>query len=216
MYLHHLKKLKKDGQISEDDMASYDYKVNEAWVLEKGIYKIIVANDVRNHIASFDYNVKNTKIIKNDSATGTEIENLFDDVYSGYEIMSRADVDGTYPELRGLDADDYLIDVDKVPEPATEGEVPKMGVKYDKTITLQDVANDESLWDAFLDQLTLDEMTMLVINGGYETHGVERLGIPHTMDNDGPSSVKGRNGLVYTASGTAYPCATAIGIMGSI
>ena len=57
----------------------------------------------------------------------------------------------------------------------------------------------------------ISAMTMLVINGGYETHGVERLGIPHTMDNDGPSSVKGRNGLVYTASGTAYPCATAIG-----
>jgi hypothetical protein len=36
-------------------------------------------------------------------------------------------------------------------------------------------------------------MTMLVINGGYETYGIERLGITHTMDNDGPSSVKGRN-----------------------
>ncbi len=194
-----------------DDMASYDYKVNEAWVLDEGTYKIIVANDVRNHIASYDYKIAETKVIKNDSATGTEIENLFADVYSGYEIMSRADVVATYPELRELDADDYLVDVDKVPEPTTEGEAPKMGVKYDKTITLQDVAEDESLWDAFLDQLTLDEMTMLVINGGYETHGVDRLGIPHTMDNDGPSSVKGRNGLVYTASGTAYPCATAIG-----
>ena len=62
----------------------------------------------------------------------------------------------------------------------------------------------------FLDQLTLDEMTMLVIDGGYETYGVERLGIPHTMDNDGPSSVKGRNGLLYTDCGTAYPCETAI------
>ena len=194
-----------------DDMASYDYKDNEAWVLEKGTYKIIVANDVRNHIASYDFDISETKIIKNDSATGTEIENLFEDVYSGYDIMSRADVEGTYPELRELDKDDYLIDVDKVPEPVTEGEAPKMGVRYDETITLQDVAEDESLWDAFLDQLTLEEMTMLVINGGYETHGIERLGIPHTMDNDGPSSVKGRNGLVYTDSGTAYPCATAIG-----
>ncbi len=194
-----------------DDMASYDYKGNEAWVLEKGTYKIIVANDVRNHIASYDYKIKNTRIIKKDSATGAEIENLFEDVYSGYEIMSRADVDTTYPELRELDKKDYLIDVDKTPDPVKDGEVPKMGVKYDETITLQDVAEDESLWDAFLDQLTLDEMTMLVINGGYETHGIERLGIPHTMDNDGPSSVKGRNGLVYTDSGTAYPCATAIG-----
>lgn len=185
-----------------DDMAS-DYKVNEAWVLDKGTYKIIVANDVRNHIATYGYEITETKIIKNDPVTGTEIENLFEDVYSGYEIMSRADVESTYPELRDLDKDDYLIDVDKTPNPVTEGEAPKMGVKYDKTITLQDVAEDESLWDAFLDQLTLEEMTMLVINGGYETHGVERLGIPHTMDNDGPSSVKGRNGLVNTVSAKA-------------
>ncbi len=194
-----------------DDMASYDYKNNEAWVLDKGTYKIIVANDVRNHIASYEHELAETKIIKKDPVTGTEIENLFYDVYSGYQIMSRADVESTYPVLRELDKDDYLIDVDKTPEPVTEGEAPKKGVKYDKTITLQDVAEDESLWDAFLDQLTLDEMTMLVINGGYETHGIERLGIPHTMDNDGPSTVKGRNGLVYTDSGTAYPCATAMG-----
>lgn len=194
-----------------DDMASYDYKENEAWVLEKGTYKIIVADNVRAHIETYDYKINETKIIKTDSVTGTEIENLFEDVYSGYEFMSRVDVNGTYPVLRELDKDDYLIDVDKLPEPTTEGEVPKMGVRYDDTITLQEVAEDESLWDDFLNQLTLDEMTMLVINGGYETHGVERLGIPHTMDNDGPSSVKGRNGLVYTDSGTAYPCATAIG-----
>ena len=194
-----------------DDMASYDYQNKEAWVLEKGTYKIIVAENVRKHIETFSYKIEKTKVIKKDSHTGTEIENLFEDVYSGYEIMSRANVKNTYPVLRELDKDDYLIDVDKTPDVKTEGEAPKKGVKYDKTITLQDVARDESLWDKFLDQLTLDEMTMLVINGGYETHGIERLGIPHTMDNDGPSSVKGRNGLVYTDSGTAYPCATAIG-----
>ncbi len=193
-----------------DDMASYDYKTNEAWVLEKGVYKIYAADNVREHFAEYEYTVPQTKIIKNDPVTGAEIKNLFEDVYSGYTILSREDPEGTYPSLRSLNKDDYLIDVDKLPEPVKEGEKPKIGVKYDKTITLQDVAQDESLWDAFLDQLTLDEMTMLVIDGGYETHGVERLGIPHTMDNDGPSSVKGRNGLVYKDSGTAYPCATAI------
>lgn len=55
-----------------------------------------------------------------------------------------------------------------------------------------------------------DVMIDLVIHSGYETQGVERLGIPATEDNDGPSSVKGRHGLVYVDSGTAYPCETAI------
>ena len=193
-----------------NDMASYDRADRQAWVLEKGEYKIYAASDIREHYGEFTYTLGKDKVIKTDSATGAEIKNLFDDVYGGYTILSRSDPEGTYPQFRALTASDAVKNSDKLPDPMTEGEAPKMGVKYDKTITLRDVHEDESLWDAFLDQLTLDEMTMLVIDGGYETYGVERLGIPHTMDNDGPSSVKGRNGLLYTDCGTAYPCETAI------
>ena len=193
-----------------NDMASYDCADRQAWVLEKGKYKIYAASDIREHYGEFTYTLGKDKVIKTDSATGAEIKNLFDDVYGGYTILSRSDPEGTYPQFRALTASEAVKNSDKLPDPMTEGEVPKTGVKYDKTITLRDVYEDESLWDAFLDQLTLDEMTMLVIDGGYETYGVERLGIPHTMDNDGPSSVKGRNGLLYTDCGTAYPCETAI------
>lgn len=193
-----------------NDMASYDRTDRQAWVLEKGEYKIYAASDIREHYGEFTYTLGKDKVIKTDSATGAEIKNLFDDVYGGYTILSRSDPEGTYPQFRALTASEAVKNSDKLPDPMTEGEAPKTGVKYDKTITLRDVYEDESLWDAFLDQLTLDEMTMLVIDGGYETHGVERLGIPHTMDNDGPSSVKGRNGLLYTDCGTAYPCETAI------
>lgn len=193
-----------------NDMASYDRADRQAWVLEKGKYKIYAASDIREHYGEFTYTLGKDKVIKTDSATGAEIKNLFDDVYGGYTILSRSDPEGTYPQFRALTASEAVKNSDKLPDPMTEGEAPKTGVKYDKTITLRDVYEDESLWDAFLDQLTLDEMTMLVIDGGYETHGVERLGIPHTMDNDGPSSVKGRNGLLYTDCGTAYPCETAI------
>lgn len=193
-----------------NDMASYDRADRQAWVLEKGKYKIYAASDIREHYGEFTYTLGKDKVIKTDSATGAEIKNLFDDVYGGYTILSRSDPEGTYPQFRALTASEAVKNSDKLPDPMTEGEAPKTGVKYDKTITLRDVYEDESLWDAFLDQLTLDEMTMLVIDGGYETYGVERLGIPHTMDNDGPSSVKGRNGLLYTDCGTAYPCETAI------
>ena len=65
-------------QFHADDMASYDYKENEAWVLEKGTYKIILGENVREHIDSFDYVVKKDKIIKTDDVTGTEIENHFE------------------------------------------------------------------------------------------------------------------------------------------
>lgn len=193
-----------------DDMASYDYKNREAWIVEEGVYKIIVAENAREHIHTYDYTVGSDIIIKTDSVTGTQINNLFDDVYSGFTILSRADASGTYPAARTLEADEAVKNSDTLPAPAVGGTPPAKGVKHDKTITLRDVYEDESLWDSFLDQLTLDEMTMMVIDGGYETHGIERLGIPHTWDNDGPSSIKGRNGLLYVDSGTAYPCETAI------
>lgn len=193
-----------------NDMASYDYQNKQAWVLEKGDYKIIAADNARSHIKTFTYNNPKNKTIKKDSVTGAEIHNLFDDVYNGFTVLSRSDLKGTYPKSNELAVTDDVKNADVFPEKTTTGQAPKTGVKYEKPIMLRDVYEDESLWDAFLDQLTLDEMTMLVTRGGYQTYGIDRLGIPHTMDNDGPSSVKGRNGILYTDSGTAFPCETAI------
>ena len=193
-----------------DDMASYDYKDKQAYVLEKGNYNIILGKNVREHYDSFTYTLDEDKIIKNDSSTGTEIKNLFDFAYNGFTVLSRSDSEGTYPKSRKLKITSEIKSADDLPEPTTEGEVPKTGVTYDKTITLRDVYEDESLWDKFLDQFTLDEMFMMVADGGYETYGVDRLGVPHTMDDDGPASVKGRNGTLFSDSGTAYPCETAI------
>ncbi len=192
------------------DMASYDRKTAQAWVLEKGDYNIIVGENVREHIDSFVYTVAEDRVFKYDDVTGTEIKNRFDDVYSGFPILSRADAENTFPVFRQLKATEATKNTDIPPAPTTEGTIPTVGAVYDEVITLQDVAEDESLWDAFLDQLTVDEMIMMVIDGGYGTRGIERLGIPQTWDNDGPSSVKGQNGLVFTDSGTAYPCETAL------
>ncbi len=194
-----------------NDMASYDRITNQAWVLEKGDYKIILGENVREHIDSFTYTLDEDVIIKNDSVTGTEIKNLFDDAYSGFTVLSRADAEGTYPSARSLVKTSEIKNADKTPDPTTEGTVPAMGVKHsDGVITLQDVYENEELMEPFLDQLTLDEMINLVARGGYQTHGIERLGVPQTWDNDGPSSIKGAHGISYTDSGTAYPCATAI------
>lgn len=193
-----------------ENMASYDYINNQAWVLESGNYKIIAANDVKNHFAEFDCEILDEKIIKNDNVTGSKIKNLFEDSYNGFTVLSRNDEKGTYPEFKQRNESESVKESDIIPNVITEGKKPVIGAKYDKTITLEDVYEDESLWDAFLDQMTVDEMARLVSDGGYGTAGVKRLGIPETMDNDGPSSVKGRNGLLYTDSGTAYPCETAI------
>lgn len=193
-----------------DDMASYDHKVNEAWLLEKGTYKIILGKNVREHIDTFDFVQKEDKVIKYDSKTGTEITNKFEDVYSDFPVLSRADYEGTYPVFRQLTATDEIKNVDKIPEKTTEGTAPITGAVYDEPIMFEDVYENPELMDKFLDQLTVNEMVMMVIDGGYGTRGVERLGIPQTWDNDAPSSVKGQNGIAFMDSGTAYPCEVAV------
>ena len=195
---------------STRDMASYDYKTRQAYVLEKGNYKIILGKNAREAYDSFSYTADSDVIYDKDAVTGTKIKNLFDFAYSGYTALSRSDPKGTYPESRERKVTDEIKNADDLPAPVTEGTAPLHSVKYDKTITLRDVYNDESLWDKFLDQFTLDEMFNMVACGGYQTYGVDRLGVPHTMDDDGPASVKGRNGTVFSNSGTAYPCETCV------
>ena len=195
-----------------EDMASYDSENEQAWVLDKGEYKIHVAHDVRTFEKSYDYNVAEKVVYKTDSASGNEVKNLFEFAQGDLTYFSRSNPEETYPESpENYKAPDVVLNSDKRPDPVTEGEVPKQGVSYeDGVITLSDVAEDEALWDAFLDQLTVDEMISLISDCGYETTGLERLGIPETSDNDGPSCIKGSGGLLYSDCGLAFPVATTL------
>ncbi len=194
------------------DMASYDSEKEEAWVLDAGEYKIHIAHDVRTFEKSYSYRVNKKNVYKTDDNSGNEIKNLFEEAEGNLTYLSRADIDGTYPTPPSdYKAPSEVKNSDKRPDPVTEGEAPKMGIKHKSgVITLNDVAKDETLWDAFLDQLTLDEMIALITDCGYETTSVDRLGIPGTSDNDGPSCIKGEGGLLYSESGLAFPVATAL------
>ncbi|MBQ3499362.1 MAG: glycoside hydrolase family 3 C-terminal domain-containing protein [Clostridia bacterium] len=195
-----------------EDMASYDSKTEEAWVLDEGEYKIHIAHDIRTFEESFTYTVDEKVVYKTDNNSGNEIGNLFEQAEGDLTYLSRSDAKGTYPAPpTDYSAPDIVKNSDQRPAPTTEGTAPKTGVKYaDGVITLSDVAKDESLWDAFLDQLTVDEMITLITDCGYETEAIDRLGIPSTSDNDGPSCVKGSGGLLYSDCGLAFPVATAL------
>lgn len=194
-----------------DDMASYDYKGSEAWVLEKGDYIIKVARDVKTFEKTYTYNVPETKIIKNDTVTGTEIKNLFPYADGGLNYLSRSELTNRTSSPVNYNAPDSVKNCDTRPDPLTEGTVPKTGVVYeDGDIMLADVNADPALWDKFLDQFTVSEMIDMICESGYKTLGLERLGVPETVDNDGPATVKGKGGLLYKDSGVAYPAAVCL------
>ena len=195
-----------------EDMASYDSVTEQAWVLDEGDYKIHIAHDVRTFEKSYSYKVAEKVVYKTDSASGNEVKNLFEFAEGDLTYFSRSNPEETYPQSpKNYKAPDVVLNSDKHPDPIKEGEAPKTGVKHkDGVITLSDVAKDESLWDAFLDQLTVSEMISLIADCGYETTGLDRLGIPGTSDNDGPSCIKGSGGLLYTDCGLAFPVSTAL------
>lgn len=191
------------------DMASYDEN-REAYVLEKGNYEIKIGHTCRDFEAVYNCNVPSTNIYKTDDVTGKEIKNLFGEIRGDFPLLSRAG-DETMPLApTNYVAPDEVLNCDVRPD-AIEGEVPKTGVTYESgVIKLADVYADESLWDAYLDQFTLQEMIDLICEGGYKTIAVERLGLPATVDNDGPGAVKGKGGLVYSDTGLGFPAETVI------
>ena len=192
------------------DMASYDYKGEQGWVLDAGNYQIKVGHTVRDFEQIFDYNVASRQVFKNDDKTGKPIQNRFDDCAGDLDYLSRTKNNGI-SSPSNYSAPDCVKNCDTRPEPTTEGKKQNTGVVYeDGNIMLADVAADESLWDKFLDQFTVSEMIDLIAESGYKTAGLDRLGVPVTVDNDGPAMVKGSGGLLFEDSGLAYPTANCL------
>ena len=191
------------------DCSSYDADGEQAYILDAGDYTVHVAHDVKDSECDFSYALGEKMVKKTDEVSGAEIKNLFSDAFCDQMmVLSRIDPVGTYPttpvnETCPVD----ISDMDAAVAPETDADVvaPAIGANYEDKIMLQEVAVDPSLEEAFLDQLTLDEMIDLICNCGYKTPGVDRLGIPKTNDNDGPASVKGAGGLLYRDSGVAWP-----------
>lgn len=191
------------------DVSSYDMVNEEAWILDSGKYTMHISKDVKHSVYDWSIDLNEKRVKKYDDKSGTEIKNLFDTAcYDGFSTLSRDDSESTMPSapikaICPIDISD--MDVEYPDERTEVTEVPPIGVKYDETIYFQEVCANPALMDKFIDQLTLDEMISLICDCGYKTPAVDRLGITGTNDNDGPASVKGKGGLLYKASGVAWP-----------
>ncbi|WP_062465463.1 glycoside hydrolase family 3 protein [Demequina maris] len=187
------------------DMASWDTAAGGAYVLEAGDYEISARTDVHTPVASSTVTVANDVTYDADADTGVAYENRFDYVEGDLTYLSRADWDGTYPAAPdGTEtaSDEVLALMDPTFEPA-DGDAPTYGA--DNGLTLADmagVAYDDPQWDAFLDQLTLDEQVDLFSYGAYQSVAIERLGVPSITMLDSPA---GLNSLFSPLDSAAYP-----------
>ena len=201
-----------------EDMASYDEKGSGCYVLEAGTYQIKLMKNSHEVIDSREYVVDSTIVYGENNARSTDkaaAVNLFTDVSSGQitTYLSRADWAGTFPAARvdGKEASAAVVSAftDKAPYAVNASDAAI--VYADNGLTLEDMAGlkwDDPQWELLLQQLSDEDMTNMILNGGWSTPAVASVGKPATSDLDGPAGI---NSLVSSLRGVSFPSEAVIG-----
>ncbi len=132
------------------------------------------------------------------SVTGVEIVNQFgeaDLTQYGYEVtyLSRTDWEGTWPTVMELAVTDemfangqYAYQTYKGIEGSTT-EMPTMGASGGMTLAMMIGKDyDDPAWEDLLDQVTFDEMAVLIGQGYHNTAAIPSVGKAATLDDNGP------------------------------
>ena len=208
-----------------EDMASYDYKNEKAYVLEEGDYTLTLRTDshhVKEGCAPVGYKVDKTVVYSGEnhrSSDAASVTNQFDDLSARFSAapaegsalnMSRADFAGTFPTAptaADMTADEEVIAGFQAYDPKDhedpEAEKPGLSEKNGlNLIDLRGLPYDDPSWELMLDQLSVKDMEKLVLNGMYATVDLSSVGKPATVDFDGPAGI---NSYMTSLSCTAYP-----------
>ena len=203
-------------KINVEDMASYDYKVNQAYVLDKGTYKIQVKEN-SHEVTKFNNKEQtvefklNEKIFKNGRTSDFEFSgNQFNDVNAKFSDtpttgkatnMSRSNFKDTYPSApveADADPKNTLGDfgtIEELIKPYTnknneEDVQPTVGASNGiGSIDLRGLDYTDDTWDLLLDQLTDEDYKKAAdyLNKcAYNTPAIESISKQATEDHDGP------------------------------
>ena len=211
-----------------DELASYDYKINKAYVLEHGDYEFSLRTDAHTPVFTEAWTL-DKDIIYNEAHDGkratdlVEATNQFDYARDDGNIIyvSRADWEGTMPQgfdsekedvnlskenvARYLDTETLGANVDPVSKDAEHQKgTSKPLTEQDNHLTVRDmvgVAWDDPKWDQLLDEMTVNEMKTINAKAAYRINGAESIGMETVLDVDGPSGV---NAPTVGKYGTAF------------
>ncbi|PXW92098.1 beta-glucosidase [Streptohalobacillus salinus] len=190
-----------------EDFASYDYKNEEAYVLEVGNYTIDLKDNSHDVLASETFNVGN-EVVYSESKDGSRTSdvaaatNQFADALHIDDYLTRA-WDENSRAFTGPQPDDYIASEEvlsalnyEVPTDEelglAESDLPPYNQTLDETLMLEDmvgVSLDDPKWDTFVSQLDLEELTGVSGTGAYQLMEIERLGVPKTLNPDGTMAI---------------------------
>jgi beta-glucosidase len=214
-------------EVAVEDMASYDYLNERAYVLEAGDYLISARTDSHTVASGTDpitYTVESDVVYSGDSGRSSdlaEVTNQFDDVSAQFTAepeegkilsMSRADFAGTFPAAPTPDLfianeaveEGFAAWDDDAAAEAFEGEKPTTGARSELAlIDMRGVPKDDPQWDELLDSLSVGSMTDLLLNGAYQTAAIASIAKPQTLEPDGPAGFS--SFINSSINGVAYP-----------
>lgn len=200
-----------------EDMASYDYKTNKCYVLEKGEYIVSLRDNSHDVIDQKPYAVAET-VVYNDGNKRATDKSVATNRFDGAEYTDGLGVQMTRANWQ---LPTSPTDADKVATAAMIAKFNREGYSANssdiaptlgaaKKYSLSDmkgVPYDDAKWEEFLNQLTLDDMLTMQGLGGYGMKAISSVGKPETVDFDGP---QGLRSYLNGNAGVAYPCAVVI------
>ena len=188
------------------DFASYS-REEGAYMLEAGIYVAEFSANAHKTKAEVEFSLAEDKFWRQDR--GGDIKNRFGAYEGNFRRLSRRDANAdvlTGPKESELTAPEEIQNYLKGAYEPRGGEMPTISKDHGVRLArLKGKDYHDRLWQQFVEQFTVDEMIHLITYGGFQTTENKRLGIPETIQSDGPGgihdSIAGQFGISYP-SGT--------------
>ena len=181
------------------------------YVLEHGEYRIALGKDVHAALCSEDYETYTAEediFYRTDDCTGADLSCRFA-FAEGESVLSRSSWESTFPAPK----EKYLASPE-IKQAKREYEnapgiysslssEPKTGAEAELVLAdLKGLPYDDEKWEAFLDELTVEDMIRLTANGAWHTEGIDSVGIPASRLVDGPSGI---TSVFSRIESVAYP-----------
>ena len=209
--------------IPKEEFAAYDDGIKIAgggYILEAGTYTVSVRANSHTVLDSADFEVASDVSYADGRASDlVAANNQFKDYSRGEFVqLSRADGFANYDVATAAPTEEAHAMSDKIRAEVEEDAfgiydptlydnasdvAPTLEAKNGKTLyEMRGLAIDDPAWEPLLDQLSFEDMTLMINLGGWRTAEIESVGKVGTSDCDGPA---GLSNFITGAYGTAYP-----------